>query len=293
MIGGDGAEGNQEGATVMVADEDFTPDDTLRDRLIATLAQHPCGLFSDVDGTLSAIAATPDAATLLPGVAELLTQARASFSLVVAISGRASDDARRLVGVPGLLYIGNHGLESLAEDDARVEVRPEAQPWVRAINQTLASIQGPLTDRYPGLLIERKGVTASIHLRRLTEPRQAEAAIYDEIVAAAIPKGLRVTRGKLVIELRPPLAFDKGVAIESVIRARGLLGALYLGDDQTDIDAFRALRRLTEEGVCQGVAVAVLHDEAPANLAAEADMTLPRAEAVPGFLRWLLANIPA
>src|SRR6185437_6339532 len=276
----------------MDAEQVFAPDDALRDRLLATLHTRPCGLFSDVDGTLSAIAPTPDAAVLLVGVAELLAQARTAFAVVVAISGRASEDARRLVGVPGLLYIGNHGLESLAEDD-RVQVRPEAAPWVRAINQTLATIQGPLTARYPGLLIERKGVTASVHLRGLAAPHEAEEAIYRAILDAANPKGLRVTRGKLVIEMRPPLAFDKGVAIEDTIRQRGLRGAFYMGDDQTDIDAFQALRRLTAEGVCQGMAVAVLHDEAPAQLATEADMTLPRAEAVPGFLRWLLANIPA
>lgn len=277
----------------MNAEQVFTPDDALRDRLLATLAQRPCGLFSDVDGTLSDIAPSPDAAALLPGVAELLAQARSEFALVVAVSGRASDDARRLVGVPGLLYIGNHGLEALAEDDAQVVVRPEAEPWVRAINQALAAIQGPLTKRYPGLLIERKGVTASVHLRRLAEPVLAEQPIYDAILAAANSRGLRVTRGKQVIELRPPLDFDKGVAVESVIRSRGLRGAFYLGDDQTDIDAFHALKRLTAERVCQGIAVAVLHHEAPTNLAAEADMTLPGAEATPGFLRWLLANVPA
>ena len=277
----------------MEADEVFTPDDALSDRLLATLRTRPCGLFSDVDGTLSAIAPTPDTAVLLPGVADLLAQARDAFAIVVAISGRASEDARRLVGVPGLLYIGNHGLESLAEDDKQVRVRPEAEPWVRAINQALARVQGPLLRRHPELLFERKGVTASVHLRRLAAPHDVEEEVYQAILAVANPAGLRVTRGKLVVELRPPLEFDKGVAVESVIRERGLRGAFYLGDDQTDIDAFQALRRLTGEGVCQGMAVAVLHDEAPAQLAAEADMALPGAEAVPGFLRWLLANISA
>lgn len=277
----------------MTTEEIFTPTDPVRDRLSAVLALRPRGLFSDVDGTLSAIAPTPDAARLLPGVADLLEKARASFDLVAAVSGRAAADARRLVGVPGLLYIGNHGLEYLNEDDQTVHVRPEAEPWVRAINQVLARVQSPLLERYPELLVERKGVTASIHLRALKEPRQAEEDVYRATVEAASPEGLRVTRGKLVVELRPPLDVDKGVSIESFIRTRGLRGALYLGDDQTDIDAFRTLRRLTSEGVCQGIAVAVLHHEAPASLATEADMTLASAETVPGFLRWLLANTPA
>ncbi|HEU4781992.1 MAG TPA: trehalose-phosphatase [Ktedonobacterales bacterium] len=277
----------------MAIEEAFSPSDTVRDRLRAVLALRPLGLFSDIDGTLSAIAPTPDAATLLPGVADLLKQALSSFDLVAAVSGRTAIDARAMVGLPGLLYIGNHGLEHLSQDDMTVHVRPEAEPWIRAINHVLASIQAPLTGRFPGLVIERKGVTATIHLRGVEHPQEAEDAVYEAVTDSASAGGLHVTRGKMVVELRPPLAIDKGVSIEGFVRARGLRGAFYLGDDQTDIDAFRTLRRLTVDGVCQGIAVAVLHSEAPAHLAAEADMTLPSAEAAPGFLRWLLENTTA
>lgn len=276
----------------MTAEETFTPPENVRARLSAVLALRPRGLFSDVDGTLSAIAPTPDAATLLPGTADLLTQARAVFDLVAVVSGRAVADVQRMVGLPGIVYIGNHGFEYLSEDDATIHIRPEAEPWIRTINHVLATVQGTLLERYPRLKIERKGVTASVHVRALEHPEQAEEAVYHALVEAAGPEGLHVTRGKRVVELRPPLEMDKGVAIESFIRARGLRGALYLGDDQTDIDAFHMLRRLTKEGVCQGIGVAVLHDEAPAGLAAEANMTLASAEAVPGFLRWLVANTP-
>ena len=222
----------------------------------------------------------------------MLKQALATFDLVAAVSGRTAIDARRMVGLPGLLYIGNHGLEHLSEDDMTVHVRPEAEPWIRAINHVLASIQAPLTGRFPGLVIERKGVTATIHLRGVEHPQEAEDAVYKAVTDSARADGLYVTRGKMVVELRPPLEIDKGVSIESFIRTRGLRGAFYLGDDQTDIDAFHTLRRLTADGVCQGVAVAVLHGEAPAQLATEADMSLPSAEAAPGFLRWLPENTP-
>jgi trehalose 6-phosphate phosphatase len=84
------------------------------------------------------------------------------------------------------------------------------------------------------------------------------------------------------------LRIDKGTAITEVIAAHGLQSALYLGDDRTDIDAFRALRRLTADGTCAGIAVAVLHPEAPANLAAAADITLSSIARVPAFLRLVL-----
>jgi trehalose 6-phosphate phosphatase len=263
-------------------------DAAAQDRLRDALAQRPCGLFSDVDGTLSAIAPTPAAAVLLPGVRELLERALARFEVVAAVSGRAAEDTRRLVGIAGITYLGNHGLERLDPDGVKLHILPEAEPYIRAINLVMAEVELPLAAAYPGLLFERKGVTASIHVRNTAHPDAAEREVYRRAVAAAQKHGLRVTQGKMIVELRPPLQASKGTAVAALVREAGLRGALYLGDDRTDIDAFRALRRLTDEGVCRGVAVAVLHPEALPGLAAEADVTLPSVERVPGLLRWLL-----
>jgi trehalose 6-phosphate phosphatase len=262
--------------------------------LDAALAARPRGLFTDVDGTISAIAPTPDAAVLLPGVAELLVQARACFDMVAAVSGRSAQDAWRLVHVPGLWYIGNHGLERVgpvAQGDAApaVHIEPLALPYVEPINAALDHVARALAPRFPGIFVEHKGVGGSIHVRQTADPAAAEEAVAAALAAAAAARGLRVTRGKLVVELRPPVEIDKGAALRELIQARGLRGALYLGDDRTDIDAFRALRHLTAAGTCRGVAVAVLHREAPANLAAEADVVLDEVEQVPAFLQWLIA----
>src|SRR5262249_18004056 len=129
---------------------------------------------------------------------------------------------------------------------------------------------------------------ASIHVRNVVHPDEAEREVYRSVAAAAARHGLRVTEGRKIVEIRPPIDANKGTAITDIVQAAGLRGALYLGDDRTDLDAFRALRRLTDEGTCQGVAVAVLHAEAPSGLAEEADVTLPSIDAIPGLLRWLL-----
>lgn len=268
----------------------LTRDAAAREKLAAALAARPRGLFFDVDGTLSAIAPTPESATLLPGVAELLEQLRTRFDVVALVSGRAADDARRMVGLPGVLYIGNHGLERIEADAATVQVLPEAEPYVEAVNTTLDDLDATLAARFPGVHIERKGVTGSIHVRNAPDPAAAEESIARSLTTIAVPRGLLVTRGRRIVEVRPPVAVDKGVAVAGVIRERGLRGALYLGDDRTDLDAFRALRQLADEGVCQTVAVAVLSPEAPPELAAAADITLPDISFVPGLLRWLLAH---
>jgi trehalose 6-phosphate phosphatase len=263
------------------------------ERIRAALAARQRGLFTDVDGTISAIAPTPADAVLLPKVAELLAQARASFDIVAAVSGRSARDVRRLVGVPGLVYIGNHGLERIEATDAEttdVQVLPDAEPYVDAIDATLDEVADALEPRYPGIIVERKGVSGSIHVRATSNPEEAEEAIARALTAMALPRGLRVTYGKRVVELRPPIEVDKGTSIADLIDAAGLRGALYLGDDATDIDAFRRLRQLTAEGICQGAAIAILHAEAPADLAEEADVALDSIERVPEFLRWILAN---
>ena len=141
-------------------------------------------------------------------------------------------------------------------------------------------------------MIERKGVTATIHLRGVEEPEQAEDAVYQD-VADGQPRWAACDTRQMVVELRPPLEMDKGVAIEGFIRKRGDCVA------HSTWATTRPISTPSEhcggslaEGVCQGIAVAVRHSEAPTRLATEADMTLPSAEATPSFLRWLLANTP-
>jgi trehalose 6-phosphate phosphatase len=261
----------------------------------AALEARPRGLFSDLDGTLSAIASSPEAAVLLPEVRELLEQARGAFDVVAIVSGRTAQEAQAMIAVRGLTYIGNHGLESMEADlhtrgrtGAGRHVHPAAQPYARAIDDALVTIKGALGRRYPGIWIEPKGVTGSIHVRSTASPEEAANAVYDLARQLAAGTGLRVTRGKQVIELRPPVDVDKGVAIEELIREKGLRGAIYIGDDQTDLDAFRTLRRLGREGDFAGLAVAVASSEAPAELTADADLTLPSVEDVPAFLQWLV-----
>lgn len=263
------------------------PGNAARQRLSDALSRHPRGLFSDVDGTLSPIAPTPESAVLLPGVRELLERAAAAFDFVAAVSGRAAAGAARMVGLPTLTYIGNHGMERL-EPDGTLHILPAAEPYAQDVRAALDTVERALAPQFPGLRVERKGVTGSVHLRNTADPSAAEEAVIRLLAQVAEPRGLRVTRGKRVVEVRPPVSVDKGIAVEELIRSRELRGVIYLGDDRTDIDAFLALRRLTAAGICRGVAVAVLHDEAPHDLTAAADVTVESIQRVPELLRWLL-----
>jgi len=258
-----------------------------------TLARRPRGLLLDIDGTISPIAPTPTAARLLPGMPALLERAAAVFEVVAAISGRGAADARRMVGVEHLLYIGNHGLERWLPGESAPEIIPAGRPYLPAIAQALDEAERDLTPRLPGARVERKGISGSIHTRGCTDPQQALATVLETLRPLTDRLGLRLTGGKLVAEIRPPLAVNKGTAVEELAQSRGLRSAIYLGDDTTDIDAFRALRRLRQAGACAGLAVAILQAEAPPALAAEADLALPSIQAVPAFLEWVLAAASA
>ncbi len=301
------------------------PSAAAKARMRAALARRPRGLLTDIDGTLSPIAPSPDLARLLPGVRTILREALGVFDVVAAVSGRDPRDALRLVGLPALTYLGSHGLERLEPvfanptagdftgddstganssdtasqsaspaDAMRSVVFPAAAPYRGAIAAALAEVGATLAARFPGVQLEDKGVTASVHVRQTADPAVAEEAAFAAASEVAARVGLRVTRGKLVVELRPPVAMDKGLAIADLIVGRGLRSALYLGDDQTDLDAFRMLRRLSAEGVRDegfvGVSVAILSSEAPSTLADEADVTLDAITRVPALLRWLVAT---
>jgi trehalose 6-phosphate phosphatase len=246
-----------------------------------------------VDGTLSPIATTPDAARLAPGALDALLAARGAFAAVGLISGRGPLDLWRMARAPGLIYAGSHGFERLAfgaNGAPRVVTIREAEAWRAPIQRALTELRTKLADALPGALFEDKGVTASVHVRQTADSQAAERVALAAARKVARRMGLRVTRGRMIVELRPPLAMDKGALLTRLREELGLRGIIYLGDDRTDMDAFRALRRLAAESPAfRAASVAVLHDEAPPGLTRAADVTVASIASAVELLRWLAA----
>ncbi|HET8630420.1 MAG TPA: trehalose-phosphatase [Thermomicrobiales bacterium] len=250
-------------------------------RAVDVLARAPAGLLTDIDGTISPIAPTPEAAVVAPGVAATLERLAGRLSVVAAISGRAAADAARLVGVPGLLYIGNHGLERLRGD--HLEVDAAARPYVPRIAATLAAAERAATGAgLRGLVFEDKGVTASIHYRLAPDPDRARDMLEPLVRGLADEAGLRVTEGRRILELRPPVRGDKGTALAGVIADHALAGVVFLGDDVTDLDAMAELRCQREAGRIAGLNVGVA--DAPPTVRELADALAPDVASVAAFL---------
>jgi trehalose 6-phosphate phosphatase len=242
---------------------------------LARLRDEPdrAAILTDVDGTLAPIVRRPEDASVPARARELLARLSGRFALVGCISGRRAEETRRLVGVDGIAYAGNHGLELLLPG----EEAPRFDPSLRGRERDAADfVSGLGADSLAeaGLRLEDKGPIQALHWRGAADERATEAHAH-ELAAAAGRAGLELRWGRKVLELRPPGGGGKDTAVAALLAAGGAKAAAYAGDDRTDLDAFRRLRQLREEGELEtAVCVGILSEEGPAEIAEEADLTV-------------------
>jgi trehalose 6-phosphate phosphatase len=129
----------------------------------------------------------------------------------------------------------------------------------------------------------------AFHWRGATDQEAARAAI-DAIAAKAEAAGLRTHWGRMVLEVRPPVRIDKGSGIASFLETTDVNAAIYVGDDTTDLDAFRILTQLRDEGrLSHAVTVGVRSEEGPEEIVTEADVVVDGTEGVLELLGLLAA----
>lgn len=240
----------------------------------AALAAAPAGLLTDLDGTLAPIVADPPAARALPGAADALAALARRIAVVGIVSGRAAADARRILGRDDILVIGNHGLEWLEPGAAARGASSGLAAAARAVERALAAVPDE-----PGVRVEHKGLSATVHFRNAPDPVAAGARVRDALQNAATP-GVVLRPGRMSIEVRPAGAGDKGTAVASVVARFGLGGLVVIGDDVTDLDMFLAAQRARDEGVVAAVIGVGGGGEVPPEVAAAADALLPGPTAV-------------
>jgi trehalose-phosphatase len=253
--------------------------------LAARLSRSPLLVALDIDGTLAPIAPTPGEARVPDDTRRTLQRLADLESVRLAfVTGRAAVDGRRLVNVTSSWTIGNHGIEWIDPSGA-LRVNPAAEAYAPAMAEAARRLTEPLA-RFPGVLLENKTWTLSIHVR-LAAPGvvpEVEGILID--IARELE--LRVLHGKKIFELRPPVALNKGTALVDLAHMIGSAenaSQLYAGDDQTDEDGFRALRALSPNAVTIHVGQADTHSE----IMTDAEFVAPDPAALHDFLLWLLA----
>ena len=204
-------------------------------------------LLTDYDGTLTPIVERPELANL-PESTRLMLEAlaqRYDFTVGV-ISGRALADLKDKVGISGIIYAGNHGLEIEGPGISFVNpVAEELRPILRVMHYVLSRTLGKIR----GVLVENKGLSLSVHYRLVGERRAGEVErIVKKVVGGAEAAGqAKITSGKKVYEVRPSVTWDKGKAVKLLMKKYGKGGRksgllpIYIGDDLTDEDGFRVI----------------------------------------------------
>jgi len=232
--------------------------------LLARLAAEPrlAAILLDVDGTLAPIVDRPEDAHVPEETRRELARLASRYALVACVSGRPGDEVTRLVGVPGVAAVGEHGLE----------LAPEAKEWADRVAVFASGVDWPA---------ERKPLSVSFHFRRADDEAAARAYLT-RVEAAARAEGLVPRWGRMVLEVRPPVRADKGTAVAELVRRAAVTHGLYAGDDTTDLDAFAGL-----DGLELGVRVAVDSPEAPAALLDAADLVVEGTDGVLALLRAL------
>jgi trehalose 6-phosphate phosphatase len=217
------------------------------DDLEKDLAERFLYLFFDYDGTLAPIVRDPAKAALSLRMRRLLEAlAKAQRCRIAVISGRALEDIQERVGIAGITYGGNHGLE--VEGPAGNLRYPVPEKVQRALDAVRRTMERELSG-IRGAFLEEKGMSLAVHLRKV---KRGELLIAAHAVSEATgpyrARGEIVVRpGKEVFEIRPSAEWDKGQIVLRLLEQSAAAGdkrpwPIYVGDDRTDEDAFRAIR---------------------------------------------------
>ena len=220
----------------------------------------------DFDGTLAPIVDDPGRATPRPDAVAALGALARRLGLVAVVTGRPVAYVRAFLAEPGVVVVGQYGLE---RDDGTGVV---TDARVAAYTPAVEAAARELEHTWPALRVERKGeIAITLHWRE--HPDLAPAA--DAIAAVADAHGLTAWPARMACELRPPIAVDKGTAVAELLDARRLEVAVFAGDDEGDRRAFAALDEwCAASPTRRALRIAIASDESPAELVGAADLAV-------------------
>lgn len=205
-------------------------------------------IFLDFDGTLTPVVSTPEKAILPKAAKKLLKRISENPKIRLAfISGRSLEDIKSKIGIKNAIYSGNHGLQL---GGPKIKFEPLVPPRYQMIVERIKNELGQKISRVKGAFVEDKGLTLSLHYR-LAKKKDISVLkkIFQETVILYLARNkIKVKSGKMVLEVRPPVEWDKGKVVLWLL-ARNLFASkdkgilpIYMGDDVTDEDAFRAMK---------------------------------------------------
>ncbi len=243
-------------------------------------------ILTDIDGTISEIANIPDEALVTPSMQKVLSQLKDKFKMVGVISGRSAMKAKAMVGVDGIVYIGNHGMEYIIGNEIFID--PEALKYLENIKRSVEKLENGELSKIDGLMFEDKGVCIAIHYRQCELHENVRNKILKAINDSVDASKLKLTEGRKVVEIKPPISRDKGFIVEKILEKYDTDRVIYLGDDVTDYDAFIKLKELEKKGRIRMASIIVLSKEIPDYVKNSSLFYVRSVDEVQRFFKWLL-----
>jgi trehalose 6-phosphate phosphatase len=242
-------------------------------------APESAAFFMDFDGTLSEIVPDPASARPVDGAREAVAALARRLGLVAVVSGRSAKQLLEWLG-PEIEIWGVHGAERV--EGGRVVTSDHLMPYLNRMEVARKEAERLLAD-HDGLLVEDKGPAVALHYRQAPETDLARDVVERTASDLAARYELVIGRGRMVVELKAPVAFSKADVVGRRAREVGVRAVAFAGDDLVDVPAFEELDQLESEGLtCLRVAVA--SDEAPEELLAHADVIVDGPLGVVEFL---------
>lgn len=258
---------------------------------LAPLRANPSAsaVLLDIDGTLAPIVEHAADASVPESTRQLIIVIARRYAQVACITGRRASEARAMVSVGTIAYLGSHGAELLRSGWTEAQIDPAIAQWGARVDEFRRESDTPELRRRR-VRIEDKGPIIAYHWRGAVDEQDARAAI-DAVAAHAQESGLDVHWGRKVMEVRPPVRIDKGLGVRTLLGERNFAAAIYVGDDTTDLDAFHALHDLVKEGrVERAVCVGVHSEDGPPTIEDEADVVVAGTDGVRELLAALAAE---
>ena len=245
-------------------------------------------MFCDIDGTIAPIVNRPEESRVREGVSVLLSRLGRSYGCVACVSGRSATEARRLVGVGGIAYVGSHGAEVLEPGSSQPQLLDAFVSWEGRVREFVEERQADRQLKLLRVRVEDKGPIKAFHWRDVPDEAAAETWLQN-VAQEAETDGFDIHWGRKVLEIRPPVPIDKGQAVERMVKDSRVRAAMYGGDDVTDLDAFDALDSLLAAGdLDSALRVGVSSSEGPKAIVDRADVVV---DGVTGFADVLAALV--
>ena len=258
---------------------------------VAVLQHRPAALLFDYDGTLSELVDNPANATIEQRSEAAIHELTGLLDLVAIVTGRAAKDVQTRLDTSDLVVVGNHGLEWVirgehTEHDAGVDA-------ANAVEHALEEIEDRIRhDRLDqGVIFENKRLSGSIHYRQAPNQRQVGSVLVPLARRIAAAHNLRLTEGKMIVELRPSAEISKGTAMYHLRDEFDLAGMVFVGDDLTDVDGFESLREIRNGGAAQTAAVGVITEDSHPSVALTADVAVSGVPGVADYLELLVERL--